>query len=94
MNFAEAFQVRTRLAASGTTCAVPLRVTSSERWPTQPAVRCLIDQIPVDGHLRCRGCEILIGPRHYDSRLMESGYCPSCHASRERRRRRETETTA
>lgn len=40
--------------------------------------RCDIDGIPIDEHLLCRGCGILIGQGHLEPVAYE-GYCASCY---------------
>lgn len=52
--------------------------------------RCDIDGIPIDEHLRCRGCGILLGPGHLEPTAYQ-GYCASCYVvirkQREKRRK-------
>lgn len=45
----------------------------------QPGPICVVDDIPMGEHARCRGCHILAGQGHYDSRLAY-GYCEMCRA--------------
>ncbi len=44
---------------------------------------CWIDGIPLDEHLRCSACQVLVGS-HHATLYLRDGLCPSCARWRDR----------